>query len=46
VKREFKIELKISAFFELPTVEELAKFIEISQNVAPLEMENYDSIKL
>jgi len=50
VRRELKVELAISTFFELLTIEELANYIKVNQNNFQPELEdydtNYDTIKL
>ena len=46
IKRELKIELPINTFFELLTIEELAKYIKLMQSNYQEVPEDYDVIKL
>ena len=46
IRRELKVELAISTFFELLTIEELANYIKVNQNGFQVKPENYDTIKL
>jgi len=46
IRRELKIELSIATFFELGTIEELANYIKVNQQQAPIILENYDTMTL
>jgi len=46
VRRELKIELAITTFFELVTIAELASYIKVNQGGFQAAPENYDTIKL
>jgi amino acid adenylation domain-containing protein len=46
IRKELKVELAISTFFELLTIEGLANYIKVNQNIVQKTKENYDTIKL
>jgi len=46
IRRELDVELAISAFFELITIEKVANYIKVNQAGFPVQLENYEEIKL
>jgi amino acid adenylation domain-containing protein/non-ribosomal peptide synthase protein (TIGR01720 family) len=46
IKREFNVELAVRTFFELNTIERIANYIKINQEVFTGQADDYDEIKL
>ena len=46
IRRELKIEVAISTFFELVTVEQLANYIKVNQQNFQAKLEDVDTFKL
>jgi amino acid adenylation domain-containing protein/non-ribosomal peptide synthase protein (TIGR01720 family) len=46
IKREFNVELAVRTFFELNTIERIANYIKINQEVFAGQADDYDEIKL
>ena len=46
IRKELDVELAISTFFELGTIEKIASYIKVNQEEFPVLLENYEEIKL